>query len=261
MSILDRILADKKIEVAQRKTLFPTSYWEASPLFDRRANSLSERLRNSTSGIIAEHKRRSPSKQNINSSLSVSTVAQGYEAAGVCGMSVLTDGKYFGGSLDDLNLARAVTEFPLLRKEFIVDEYQLIEAKAHGADLILLIAAVLSRAEIQQLSTAAQQLDLEVLLEVHNQEELEKSLMPTLDLLGVNNRNLKTFEVSLEISRSLAPLIPNEFVKVSESGISEVAAIQELQTYGYQGFLVGENFMKTEDPGAAARKFINQLEK
>jgi len=261
MSILDRILADKKIEVAQRKTLFPTSYWEASPLFDRKANSLSERLRNSTSGIIAEHKRRSPSKQNINSSLSVSTVAQGYEAAGVCGMSVLTDGKYFGGSLDDLNLARAVTEFPLLRKEFIVDEYQLIEAKAHGADLILLIAAVLSKAEIQQLSTAAQQLDLEVLLEVHNQEELEKSLMHTLDLLGVNNRNLKTFEVSLDISRSLAPLIPDEFVKVSESGISEVAAIQELQAYGYQGFLVGENFMKTEDPGAAARKFINQLEK
>lgn len=261
MSILDRIVADKKIEVAQRKTLFPTSYWEASPLFDRKANSLSERLRNSTSGIIAEHKRRSPSKQNINSSLSVSTVAQGYEAAGVCGMSVLTDGKYFGGSLDDLNLARAVTEFPLLRKEFIVDEYQLIEAKAHGADLILLIAAVLSRAEIQQLSTAAQQLDLEVLLEVHNQEELKKSLMPTLDLLGVNNRNLKTFEVSLDISRSLAPLIPDEFVKVSESGISEVAAIQELQAYGYQGFLVGENFMKTEDPGAAARKFINQLEK
>jgi indole-3-glycerol phosphate synthase len=154
-----------------------------------------------------------------------------------------------------------VTEFPLLRKEFIVDEYQLIEAKAHGADLILLIAAVLSKAEIQQLSTAAQQLDLEVLLEVHNQEELEKSLMPTLDLLGVNNRNLKTFEVSLDISRSLAPLIPDEFVKVSESGISEVAAIQELKTYGYQGFLVGEKFMKTEDPGAAARKFINQLEK
>ena len=261
MSILDRILADKKIEVAQRKTLFPTSCWEASPLFELRVNSLSERLRNSTSGIIAEHKRRSPSKQSINSSLSVSTVAQGYEAAGVCGMSVLTDGKYFGGSLDDLNLARAVTEFPLLRKEFIVDEYQLIEAKAHGADLILLIAAVLSKAEIQQLSTAAQQLDLEVLLEVHNQEELEKSLMHTLDLLGVNNRNLKTFEVSLDISRSLAPLIPDEFVKVSESGISDVAAIQELQAYGYQGFLVGENFMKTEDPGAAARKFINQLEK
>ncbi|MDG1761724.1 MAG: indole-3-glycerol phosphate synthase TrpC [Flavobacteriaceae bacterium] len=260
MSILDRIIADKKKEVAQRKSLFPTSYWEASPLFDRKLNSLSSRLRLSASGIIAEHKRRSPSKQNINNKLTVSKVALDYQAAGVCGMSVLTDGKYFGGSLDDLNLARAVTEFPLLRKEFIVDEYQLIEAKAHGADLILLIAAVLTRTEIQRLSSAAQQLDLEVLLEVHNQEELEKSLMPTLDLLGVNNRNLKTFEVSLETSRDLASKIPDEFVKVSESGISEVAAIQELKRYGYQGFLVGENFMKTANPGAAAKEFITQLE-
>ena len=260
MSILDRIIADKKKEVAQRKSLFPTSYWEASPLFDRKRNSLSSRLRLSASGIIAEHKRRSPSKQNINNKLTVSKVALDYQAAGVCGMSVLTDGKYFGGSLDDLNLARAVTEFPLLRKEFIVDEYQLIEAKAHGADLILLIAAVLTRTEIQRLSSAAQQLDFEVLLEVHNQEELEKSLMPTLDLLGVNNRNLKTFEVSLETSRDLASKIPDEFVKVSESGISEVAAIQELKRYGYQGFLVGENFMKTANPGAAAKEFITQLE-
>lgn len=260
MSILDRIIADKKKEVNQRKSLFPTAYWEASPLFDRQRNSLSTRLRESKSGLIAEHKRRSPSKQNINSKLTVSEVASDYQTAGACGMSVLTDGKYFGGSLDDLNLARAVTQFPLLRKEFIIDEYQLIEAKAHGADLILLIAAVLTKTEIQQLSTAAQQLNLEVLLEVHNQEELEKSLMPSLDLLGVNNRNLKTFEVSLETSRNLASKIPDEFVKVSESGISEVAAIQELKTYGYQGFLVGENFMKTTHPGAAAKEFITQLE-
>ena len=221
---------------------------------------MAKRLRESSSGIIAEHKRRSPSKQNINSSLSVTTVAQGYEKAGVCGMSVLTDGKYFGGALEDLNLARAVTDFPLLRKEFIVDEYQLIEAKAHGADVILLIAAVLSREEIKQLSEAAKKLELDVLLEVHNQAELEKSLMPSLDLLGVNNRNLKTFEVSLDISRSLATQIPNEFVKVSESGISQVEAIQDLKNYGYQGFLVGENFMKTNDPGAAAQNFIQTLE-
>lgn len=260
MSILDRIVADKKNEVIQRKTIFPTSYWENSPLFDRQCNSLRNRLIESRSGIIAEHKRRSPSKQKINTNLSVSDVVQGYEAAGVCGISILTDGKYFGGSLEDLNLARVATDFPLLRKEFIVDEYQLIEAKAHGADLILLIAAVLSRDEIQQFSSIAQQLDLEVLLEIHNQEELEKSLMPTLDLIGVNNRNLKTFEVSLEISRTLASKIPNDFVKVSESGIFKVDAIQELQTYGYQGFLVGENFMKTDNPGAAAKEFINQLE-
>jgi len=175
-------------------------------------------------------------------------------------MSVLTDGKYFGGSLDDLCLARASTNFPLLRKEFIIDEYQLIEAKAHGADVVLLIAAVLTHTEIKQLSTTAKSLGLDVLLEVHNLEELEKSILPTIDMLGVNNRNLKTFEVSLDTSRSLAEKIPAEFVKVSESGISDVNAIKDLMTYGYQGFLVGENFMKTNDPGAAAHDFIQQLE-
>ncbi|NDG45640.1 MAG: indole-3-glycerol phosphate synthase TrpC [Flavobacteriia bacterium] len=261
MNILDRIIADKKNEVALRKSLFPISYWEASPLFDRPLNRLSSRLRSSHSGIIAEHKRRSPSKQTINTKLSVSEVVQGYDKAGACGLSILTDHKYFGGSLEDLNLARATTTLPLLRKEFIVDEYQLIEAKAQGADLILLIAAVLSREEIQTLSTVAQKLDLEVLLEIHNQEELEKSIMPSLDLLGVNNRNLKTFEVSLETSRALAPLIPDEFVKVSESGLSDIQSIKILQSIGYQGFLVGENFMKTTQPGSAAQEFISQLEK
>ena len=260
MSILDRIITDKKIEVEQRKSVFPVSYWEASPLFGRGTTSLTQQLRKSDSGIIAEHKRRSPSKQNINSTLTVSEVAKGYEKAGVCGMSVLTDGKYFGGSLEDLNLARAVTQFPLLRKEFIVDEYQIIEAKGHGADVVLLIAAVLTRKEIQYFSELAKSLNLEVLLEVHNLEELQKSIMPSLDLLGVNNRNLKTFEVSLDISRSLAEKIPAEFIKVSESGISEVSAIQNLKTYGYQGFLVGENFMKTDNPGQAAGDFIKQLE-
>lgn len=260
MNILDQIVADKRVEVAHRKNLFPIDYWEASPLFDRPSTSLAERLRVSTSGIIAEHKRRSPSKQNINSSLTLTDVAQGYEKAGVCGMSVLTDVKYFGGALEDLNQARAVTQFPLLRKEFIVDEYQVIEAKAHGADVILLIAAILSRTEIKQLSTIAKSLGLDVLLEIHNLEELEKAIMPSLDMLGVNNRNLKTFDVSLETSKSLAEKIPDEFVKVSESGISTVEAIKDLKTYGYQGFLVGENFMKTQDPGLAALEFIKQLE-
>ena len=260
MTILDQIIADKKKEVALRKTLFPVSYWEASPLFDRPKNALSTSLRSSRSGIIAEHKRRSPSKQTINTKLSVSEVVQAYDQAGACGISVLTDQKYFGGALEDLNLARATTELPLLRKEFIIDEYQIIEAKAQGADLILLIAAVLTREEIQKLSSSAQKLDLEVLLEIHNQEELEKSIMPSIDLLGVNNRNLKTFEVSLETSRVLASQIPDDFVKISESGLSDIQSIKELQSLGYQGFLVGENFMKTPQPGVAARDFIKQLE-
>lgn len=260
MTILDKIIADKKVEVALRKQLFPFAYWEASPIFERETISLSQNLRNSSSGIIAEHKRRSPSKQNINSSLSVLDVAKGYEDAGVCGMSVLTDGKYFGGALEDLNIARAVTDFPLLRKEFIIDEYQLIEAKAHGADVILLIASVLTREEIKQLSTAAKNLGLEVLLEVHNLAELEKSIMPSLDLLGVNNRNLKTFEVDLHTSKTLAEKIPDDFVKISESGISNSAAIIDLKKYGFQGFLVGENFMKTQNPGASAAAFIKEIE-
>ena len=186
-------------------------------------------------------------------------MAQGYEKAGACGMSVLTDGKYFGGSLDDLLTARASVQMPLLRKEFIIDEYQLLEAKAHGADVCLLIAACLTRKEIEHLSQFAKSLGLDVLLEVHNQEELEKALMPSLDMLGVNNRNLKTFEVSLETSKNLSNKIPNDFVKVSESGISSVEAIKDLQQYGYQGFLIGENFMKTDNPTQSAIEFINQI--
>ncbi|MGB5943011.1 MAG: indole-3-glycerol phosphate synthase TrpC [Leeuwenhoekiella sp.] len=259
MNILDKIIADKHKEVAHKKGLIPVSQLENSVLFDRDSSSLAAALRASSYGIIAEHKRRSPSKSVINNTLNVQDVASGYEKAGVCGMSVLTDGKYFGGSLDDLLLARAVTQFPLLRKEFIIDEYQIVEAKAYGADVILLIAAVLSRQQIKTLSEAAKSLGMDVLLEVHNQEELEKSILPSLDMLGVNNRNLKTFEVSLETSKTLAAQIPDDFVKVSESGISTIEAIKELQPYGYIGFLIGENFMKTDDPGRSAEAFIKQL--
>ena len=175
-------------------------------------------------------------------------------------MSVLTDGKYFGGSLDDLLTARASCSLPLLRKEFIIDEYQILEAKAYGADVILLIAAILGREEIKQFSELAKNLNLDVLLEVHNEEELYKSIMPSLDMLGVNNRNLKTFGVSLETSKTLCKLIPNDFVKVSESGISSVKSIKELQPFGYQGFLIGENFMKSDNPGVNASQFIKELE-
>jgi indole-3-glycerol phosphate synthase len=186
-------------------------------------------------------------------------VATGYEEAGVCGMSVLTDGKYFGGSLDDLLLARAAVKLPLLRKEFIIDEYQILEAKAHGADVILLIAAVLDKNQIKNLSEFAKKLNLDVLLEVHNLEELEKSLFTTIDMMGVNNRNLKTFEVSTEISKELSGKIPGDYIKVSESGISNTDVILDLKNYGYQGFLVGENFMKTNDPGKSAAEFIKKI--
>jgi indole-3-glycerol phosphate synthase len=260
MNILDKIVIDKRKEVELRKSLIPISQLEASVLFTRKTVSLAAALRQSPSGIIAEHKRRSPSKAVINQSLNVADVAQGYQDAGVCGMSVLTDGKYFGGSLDDLIIARASCNLPLLRKEFIIDPYQILEAKAFGADVILLIAAILARDEIKQFSKLAKDLELDVLLEVHNEEELFKSLMPSLDMLGVNNRNLKTFEVSLDTSKHLSELIPSDFVKVSESGISSIEAIKELQPYGYKGFLIGENFMKTDNPGLSASAFIKTLE-
>ena len=259
MNILDKITADKRKEVDLKKSLISAKQLEESFLFERQTISLTERLKNSTSGIIAEHKRRSPSKATINQDLNVQDVAKGYENAGVCGMSVLTDGKYFGGSLDDLILARASSNLPLLRKEFIIDQYQIIEAKAYGADVILLIAAILSKEEIKQFSTLAKQLNLDVLLEVHNEEELHKSIMPSIDMLGVNNRNLKTFEVSLETSKLLSEIIPNDFVKVSESGISSVEAIKDLKQFGYKGFLIGENFMKTDNPGENSKVFIEEL--
>lgn len=259
MDILSKIITDKKQEVILKKSLIPVSQLENSVLFGNRTLSLSKNLRASRCGIIAEFKRRSPSKGEINYNLTVEEVARGYESAGACGISVLTDGKYFGGSLDDLVLARAAVNVPLLRKEFIIDEYQILEAKAHGADAILLIAAVLTREEIKHLSAFAQSLALEVLLEVHNEEELEKSIMPSLDMIGVNNRNLKTFDVSLETSKELSAKIPSDFVKVSESGLSSIEAILDLKQFGFDAFLIGENFMKTTNPGDSLKEFLEPL--
>ena len=259
MNLLDKIIIDKRREVKLKKSIIPVSQLEASVLFNSRTYSMSKLIKNSPVGIIAEHKRRSPSKDIINNNHCVEDVVLGYQNAGACGISVLTDGKYFGGSLDDLLLAKAAVNIPLLRKEFIIDEYQILEAKAYGADVILLIASVLTRQEIKNLSEFGQSLGLEILLEVHNIEELEKSILPSLDMIGVNNRNLKTFEVNLDYSKQLASKIPDEFVKISESGISSIEAVKDLQQFGYQGFLMGEHFMKTENPGEAAASFIKQL--
>ena len=258
MNILDKIIADKFKEVELKKSLIPVSQLENSVLFNRKCISLAENLRNG-SGIIAEHKRRSPSKDVINQNLNVQDVVKGYEEAEVSGISVLTDGKYFGGSLEDLLYARASVKTPILRKEFMIDEYQIMEAKAYGADAILLIAAVLTEKQLIYLADSAKKLGMDVLLEIHNEEELQKSLKVKADMIGVNNRNLKTFEVSIDNSKNLAKLIPNDFVKVSESGISNTRAIADLKNYGYEGFLIGENFMKTNDPGAAAKEFITEL--
>jgi len=258
LNILDRIVKDKKQEVAAKKEGLPKSFLMQSPLFERACFSMSKSILEG-SGIIAEFKRRSPSKQVINHKDSVIEVASAYEKAGASAISVLTDTKYFGGSLDDLIQARQHLHIPLLRKEFIIDPYQIYEAKAFGADAILLIAAILSPKELVSFSVLAHELGLEVLLEVHNEEELKASDLDHIDLVGVNNRNLKTFEVSLDTSKELASMISNEKVKISESGISSIEAIHTLKTYGYKGFLIGENFMKTEEPGKSATQFINAL--
>jgi indole-3-glycerol phosphate synthase len=259
MNILDQIIASKKREVVLKKSIIPIKQLEQSVLFERKTNSLVHRLLNSSSGIIAEHKRRSPSKSVINQSNSVEEIVKCYENGGATGISILTDNQYFGGSLDDLILARATTNLPLLRKDFMVDEFQIIEAKAFGADVILLIAAVLTREEIKNLSELAKSLQLEILLEIHNQEELDKSIMSSLDLIGVNNRNLKKFEVNLDYSKQLAEHIPNDFIRISESGIDSAEAVSELQQYGFKGFLMGEYFMKSENPENEMKEFIKKL--
>ena len=260
MSILDKIVADKRSEVALKKQLLPPESLEQFGLANRPAVSLRQSLMQKQIGIIAEHKRRSPSRSVINQGCSVSQVVSGYEKAGAAGISVLTDGKYFGGSLEDLLLARASTDLPLLRKEFIIDPYQLLEARAFGADAILLIAAVLPKDELLSLSREAHALGLEVLLEVHSLQELENSVTAEADLIGVNNRNLKTFEVSLDTSRELIRHIPGEMGRVSESGLGTVGQLVELKELGYDGFLMGESFMKERDPGAALSALLNQKE-
>ncbi|MFZ6012292.1 MAG: indole-3-glycerol phosphate synthase TrpC, partial [Bacteroidota bacterium] len=195
----------------------------------------------------------------INQYVSVERTSIGYMQAGASALSILTDKHFFGGSNEDLTIARKFNYCPILRKDFTMDEYQVIEAKSIGADAILLIAAVLEPSRSKQLAALAHSLGLEVLLEVHDEEELKSNLDVAADLIGVNNRNLKTFEVSIDVSKRLSSLIPDTVVKVSESGISEPGTIVELRQYGYEGFLMGENFMKHSRPEKEAREFIEKL--
>jgi indole-3-glycerol phosphate synthase len=259
MTILDEIIEYKKREVESCKELFPIIDLEKNPIFKREILSLKASILNPyKTGIIAEFKRKSPSKGIINNHTFVDDVTQGYAAGGASGLSILTDFNFFGGSIDDLMIARQINQIPILRKEFIIDEYQLIEAKAYGADAILLIAAVLNSKEIEQLYKFARNLGLEVLLEIHDEEELGK-VNGNADLIGINNRNLKTFEVNLEHSKNLAKMLPKEMPKIAESGISNPETIKDLRKNGFDGFLIGENFMKTANPGIAFNTFVNQL--
>jgi len=260
MNILDEIIAHKKKEVAEAKRTLPVHALEKSDLFASPTFSLREFVqRPDKTGIIAEFKRKSPSKGMINANASVESTTKGYVAAGASALSVLSDEKFFGGSNNDVKAARRFNQCPILRKEFMVDEYQFIEAKSIGADAILLIAAVLDPKQVKEFTRLAHSLKLEVLLEVHNQEELRNNIDSGADLIGVNNRDLKTFEVSLDTSKRLSEFIPSGTARVAESGITTPEDIIELRKFGYEGFLIGENFMKHEKPEEAARDFTRRL--
>jgi len=257
MSILQEILARKHGEVEEHKSLYSTKLLEQSIYFESRIVSLKQYLlREDKSGIIAEIKRKSPSKGVLNPNISIERISIGYMQAGASALSVLTDAHFFGGSAEDL---RKFNFCPILRKDFIIDEYQIVEAKSMGADAVLLIAAALDGAKLRSLASFAKSLGMETLLEVHNSEELEDGLNEHIDLVGVNNRDLSTFDVTLDTSRELAGKIPDEFVKVSESGISGPEDVASLRKHGFQGFLIGERFMIHSRPERACAEFIEDL--
>ncbi len=257
--ILDQINADKRLEVAKAKASVSISELMKYPAYNKPVPSLTKFLLSpEKSGIIAEHKRQSPSKGMINGNVNLAQVVKGYEEGGASAVSVLTDQKYFGGNLADLKEAASLLSIPILRKDFIVDEYQIHEAKAYGAAIILLIAASLTADEVDRFAKLAWELGMEVLFEVHNEEELLK-ISDQVNVVGVNNRDLKTFHVDIQQSVKLATLIPDRFIKISESGISNPDTMKMLKTQGYQGFLMGENFMKEADPAKAFRNFVQQI--
>jgi indole-3-glycerol phosphate synthase len=258
VNILEKIIEHKKGEVARRKAERTVADLEKERFFKRETLSLRKSLlAENKTGIIAEYKRQSPSKGIINNRDSVEAVTKAYTGYGASGISILTDHEFFGGSLDDLLAARD-NNVPLLRKDFTIDEYQVIEAKAFGADVVLLIAACLSAQQVKTLAATAKSLGLEVLLELHDDSELEH-VCDDVDLVGVNNRNLKNFEVDLEHSVRLAQRIDDKFIKVAESGINDVANIRYLKSFGFKGFLIGEYFMKQQSPMAAFKEFSYSL--
>ncbi|WP_031527771.1 indole-3-glycerol phosphate synthase TrpC [Dyadobacter crusticola] len=261
MNILEKIIARKKIEVLESKKEKSFSNLEKEIYFSKSTHSLANALIAATHPqMISEFKRKSPSKGIINDQVSPEIVTRDYVNAGAVALSVLTDIDFFGGSFSDFSKAReANPSIPMLRKDFIIDEYQLFEAKAIGADVILLIAACLSPEEVTFLSHRAHELGLEVLLEVHNEKELLETICDNVDIVGVNNRNLKTFETSIETSVALSSIIPESFVKISESGLKDADTIVRLYQHGYKGFLIGETFMKTADPGAALADLQKEL--
>ena len=260
-NILDQIMEEKKKEVEEKKLLFDLNgHRSVSSNFDRACVSLKQRLLEpGSTGIIAEFKRRSPSRGWFKEAgYPAPPTVMDYEKYGAAGASILTDTAFFGGELPDLAVVRTLCGLPLLRKDFIIDEIQVMEAKAYGADVILLIAASLSRARVRELGAAAKRLGMEVLLEIHGEQELEH-ICDEVDMVGINNRDLRTFRVDIQRSVELGKRIPPGKPRIAESGIDDVATIRRFSDAGFEGFLIGERFMKEPDPGAAFAAFVNEL--
>lgn len=257
--ILSEIIANKRFEVdLQKQTIsidqLQDSITEVSP-----ARSMKQALASSPSGIIAEFKRRSPSKGWIHQEARPEEIVPAYAAAGASALSILTDEKFFGGNLKDIRAARPLVQIPILRKDFIIDEYQLYQAKIVGADAILLIAAALEQQKCNELAIQAHELGLEVLLEIHSTDELPY-INKEIDMVGINNRNLGTFFTDVENSFRLAGQLPQDTVLVSESGISDPDTVKRLRNAGFKGFLIGETFMKTPQPGDTLRDFLQAIQ-
>jgi indole-3-glycerol phosphate synthase len=258
MNILDTIIARKKIEVTERKRDKSISELENEPFFKNKTLSFRDfLLREDKTGIVAEFKRKSPSKGILNDISTVTEVTTAYAKYGASGISVLTDEEFFGGSLNDL-LESTINEVPLLRKDFIIDEYQVIESKAFGADVILLIAACLGKGEVKTLAALAKKIGLNVLLEIHNDQELAH-ICNDIDVVGVNNRDLKTFNVDINRSIELGKQVGGNIIQISESGIDDISSIELLREHGFKGFLIGEKFMKEKNPGLAFQNFAGKL--
>jgi indole-3-glycerol phosphate synthase len=261
MNKLQEIVLEKRIQVAEDKQRLPVEMLEQSRYFNRKCQSLKEFIaRLDKSGIIAEIKKKSPALGAIQPGINVGNLAATYTLAGANALSVLTDLKFFGGTNNDLIEARENTTLPILRKDFVIDEYQVIESKSIGADIILLIAVILTKSEIARFTELAHKLGMEVILELHSEEELEK-IYDKVDVIGVNNRNLGTMEIDIATSKSMAMRIPARFIKISESGIETPENVRELKTYGYIGFLIGSHFMKTAEPGQALAELVAQINK
>ena len=258
MDVLDKIIAFKRSELEGKKKCFPVSKFEDSPFFKREMPSFYDALAKPGPSIIGEFKRKSPSNGMININAEVEQVAREYKEAGIAAMSILTDMEFFAGADHDLRHVAGFVKIPLLRKDFIVDEYQVVEARSIGASAILLIASILEREEVEIFSNLAFSLGMDVLFEIHDQADLEK-MSRNINIIGVNNRDLKTFEVTMENSNNLFRHLPENTLKVAESGIQTPEDVRRLSDNGYDAFLIGETFMKAPDPGFAARTFIDKL--